>query len=154
MLRKTLLILSDERDAWRSSSRTKRHARPDSSSSRRPSSSRSDLPGRPRLCWSPWSGRSLALAFLPRGPRSPPPADLLVSGPLTFLVLLAPEAVVPASMAVRVTFTAAPGAMPTATMELTATPPTMAMAAQAMPTAMDRGDTATGAIWRLCLQQF
>jgi len=47
-------------------------------------------------------------------------------------------------MAVRATFMAAPGAMPTATLEFTAAPKTMAMAAQAMPTAMDRGESAIG----------
>ena len=72
------------------------------------------------------------------------PAVLRALGPLAFLVLLASEAVVLASMAVRVTFMAAPGAMPTTTLEFTAAPKTMAMAAQAMPTAMDRGETATG----------
>jgi hypothetical protein len=70
-------------------------------------------------------------------PVSHVPAALLVRGPLALLVLLAPEAVVLASMAVRVTRTAAPAAMPLAT------------DAQAMPTAtaaqaMARGDTATG----------
>ena len=66
------------------------------------------------------------------------PADLSVPGPLAFLVLPAREAVVQASLAVTVALTATPEPM------RTATPPTMATAAQAMATAMDRGDTATG----------
>ncbi len=65
-------------------------------------------------------------------------AVLLVLGPPTFLVPPASEAVVLASAAVRVPSTDAPGAI------RPATPPTMAMAARAMPTAADRGDTATG----------
>src|SRR5271165_2041341 len=69
-------------------------------------------------------------ALLPVSPAAllpvSPAALLLDLGPLTFLVLLASEAVVLASMAVRATFTAAPGPMPTATLESTATPATMA----------------------------
>jgi hypothetical protein len=82
----------------------------------------------------PFPAPSPALVLL----VAPVLAALLVLGPPTFLVLPASEAVVLASAAVRVPFTAAPGAM------RTATPPTIAMAAQAMPTAADRRDTATG----------
>jgi hypothetical protein len=71
-------------------------------------------------------------------------AVLLVLGPPTFLVLPASEAVVLASAAVWVPFTAAPGAM------RTATPPTIAMAAQAMPTAADAATPLLDALWRLC----
>ena len=61
--------------------------------------------------------RALAFLDLPAsaGPRvSLVPADLLVPGPLAFLVLPAPEAVVRASLAVTVALTAAPEPMPTA----------------------------------------
>jgi hypothetical protein len=82
----------------------------------------------------PFPAPSPALVLL----VAPVLAALLVLGPPTFLVLPASEAVVLASAAVRVPFTTPPGAM------RTATPPTIAMAAQAMPTAADRRDTATG----------
>ena len=78
---------------------------------------------RRRSCWSPWSGRSSgALAFLdfpaPGAPRvSLVPADLLVPGPLAFLVLPASEAVVRASLAATVALTAVPAPMPTAAPE-------------------------------------
>src|SRR5271166_5472194 len=92
---------------------------------------------------SPVAFRFSLAAFLPISPAgallvSLAPAVLLAAGPLALLVLPAREAVVQASLAVTVALTATPEPM------RTATPPTMATAAQAMATAMDRGDNATG----------
>src|SRR4029077_7065306 len=66
------------------------------------------------------------------------PAVLLVLGPLAFLVLLPSEAGVLAFMVGSTTFTGAAGTMLGTLRQLTGT------AAWAMPTAMDRGEAATG----------
>ena len=90
------------------------------------------------------------------------PADLLVPGPLAFLVLPAREAVVLGFSGGHGSVYGhsgtyaygAPGAIPTATPPTMATAaPAMAMATRAMATSMSRGDTATGRQWRLRLQQ-
>ena len=90
-----------ERDAWRCRNRAGRLARPVTSTSPwRSSWTARRGPSRSSRRWSCWSPFALAV---------------LVLGPLAFLALLASGPVAPASMAVRVTLSTAPGPMPTAT---------------------------------------